>query len=420
MPGDTKYGELVLNLPESQKNIARYIWTTFTKATQFRLSDFPTTPFVIEPTGAFAISESFQDFLDGQVEKVADRYDLPDGLEEFRQSEPLACAFYLLNSLHESLLPQNKLDKYGRYPYPESIQYAHDLMEVDYVREIFEGIYKDLTSLTVPTEQSKLMWSHDIDYLYSAWKSDLILALRNSRYRGIPGILWKALTSPARWNNIDELLELEKEFDIRSTFFWLTEQGKSQVTPSHSIDHADYHFRMAKIQKYWDRISKSGSMHGLHKSAFPTKIEDELQKLPDSVVINRNHFLRFQLPDHYDQIENSGLKSDASVGFPEHFGFRNSFGSPFQPYNLPKNRPYRFIEYPLHLMDATFLTYLNDDLESMTQKMTDFVHRHDRSCTISILLHNSYFDFHDDDQMDIWYRFFKSVGGKEWTLPISL
>src|SRR5690606_33189039 len=116
MPGDTKYGELVLNLPEAQKNIARYIWTTFTKATQFRLSDFPTTPFVIEPTGAFAISESFQDFLDGQVEKVAERYDLPDGFEELRDSAPLASAFNIHNSLHEILRPQNKLDKYGRHP----------------------------------------------------------------------------------------------------------------------------------------------------------------------------------------------------------------------------------------------------------------------------------------------------------------
>lgn len=417
MSGHSTYGQLVLDLPDSHKNLTRYMWTIFTKATSFRLSDLPVTPFVIDSSGAFAMTESFQDFLNGNIKVVAARYNLPDGLDQFRDAEPLACAFYLLNSLHETLLSNGKMDKYGRYPFQESIQCARDLMEVNYVRDIFENIYVNLTGESAVREGSRLLWSHDIDYLYSAWKSDLILALKDSRYFNIPKILWNALTTPARWNNIDDILHIEKEYDIRSIFFWLTEQGKSRLSPMHSIDHADYHFRMKELLHYWDQIKEAGSIHGLHKSAFPAILEEELQKLPEPVEINRNHFLRFRLPDHYDQVEKSELKYDASLGFPEHHGFRNSFGRPFHPYNLQKNRPYRFTEYPLHLMDATFLTYLNDDLESMTKKITEFIHRHEHSCTIGILLHNSYFNFRDREQMKIWKRFFDSVQGMESLLP---
>ena len=417
MSGHSKYGELVLDLPDSQKNIARYMWSIFTGATNFRISDLPVTPFVISSSGLFPISESFQDMLEGKIEHVTMKYKLPHGLDDFRTSEPLACAFYLVNNLHETLLPYHKLDKYGRYPYLESIQCANNLMEVNYVQDIFDDIYEGLTGDPVVQEASKLMWTHDIDYLYSAWKSDLILAMRDSRYLDIPGLMWSALTTPHRRNNIPEILELEKEYDIRSIFFWLTERGKSHVTRSHSIDHADYSFQMKQVQKYWSQILENGSKHGLHKSAYQGNMDGELQKMPKMVDINRNHFLRFKLPDHYDQVEKAGLQYDASLGFPEHYGFRNSFGRPFRPYDLLKNRAYRFTEYPLHLMDATFLTYLNHDLETMTQKMTDFIHRHHNSCTISILLHNSYFEFNDQSQMAIWNRFFKSVRGIEWVLP---
>ena len=417
MIGSTNYGELILDLPDSHKNIARYMWTVFTKATRFRFSDLPVTPFVIDSTGGFAITNSFHDFLSGNIDTVAARYNLPSGLKDFRNAEPLACAFYLLNSLHETILPAHKLDHYGRYPYQESIQNTHNLMEVNYVQEILDDMYVNLTGQPTVETESKIMWSHDIDYLFSAWRNDLIVALRDSRYWEIPKIMWKAATTSSRWDNIDDILKMENEYGIHSIFFWLTQRGKSRVSPTHSIDHADYTFQMKKLQKYWQRIAKSGAIHGLHKSTFPIEMEAELQRLPEPVEINRNHFLRFSLPNHYDHVERSGLKYDATLGFPEQFGFRNSFGSPFQPYNLRKNRPYRFIEYPLHLMDATFLTYLNDDLESMTQKMIDFVQRHDRSCTIGILLHNTYFDFRNMEQMQIWNRFFQSMRGLNSVLP---
>src|SRR5690606_33624531 len=100
---------LVYDLPERRKNVARYMWSVFVDAIQFRWDDLAVHSIVISTTGIFPITESFDDFLDGHIGRVASKYDLPQGLESFRIHEPLACAFYLINSLHERLLPDDKL-----------------------------------------------------------------------------------------------------------------------------------------------------------------------------------------------------------------------------------------------------------------------------------------------------------------------
>src|SRR5690606_17028053 len=99
----------------------------------------------------------------------------------------------------------------------------------------------------------------------------------NRDYKIFPKILWKAIFQPPRWNNLEKILRLEKQYDINSIFFWLTEQGKSQLLNEIYIDHADYTFHMKSIRHLWEQIKGTGSHNGLHKSAFPTTFQDELQ-----------------------------------------------------------------------------------------------------------------------------------------------
>lgn len=415
-----KADQVIFNLPDRLQNVARYMWSTFADATGIENDDLPARPFVIHSSGAFPISHSFNDLLSGNIQRVASRYQLPEGLDIFRAQEPLACAFYLLNSLHEWVLPLDKYDKYGRYPYLESIQYATNTIQVNLVQSIFDDTFQNITGRSRTPRKSELFWSHDIDYLHSAWRNDLILAWRNRDLRTSVHLIWRALRSPGRWNNISEILELEKDYGIRSVFFWLARQGKSQMSGLQRIDHADYNFSQPSMREIWETIQKTGSRHGIHKSAFESSITEEIMNLPHPVHINRNHFLKLRLPDHYHNIEKSGLLYDASLGFAEHFGFRNSFGRPFHPYNIKTNQPYSFVEYPLHLMDATFQHYLGDDLHSMTRTMTEFINQHRHDCTLGILIHNSSINFTDEKEMVIWKQFFTDLRDFPYTIPTQL
>jgi len=409
----------IFDLPENLKNVARYMWSVFCEATNFQEINRTDGPIRIHKKGAFPISESFEDLLNGNIEAVADKYDLPEGLHTFREMEPIACAFYLLNSLHEHLLPPNKTDKYGRYPYEESIQYRQNIVEENLVQSIFDQHYALLTGQSPRKSDSRIFWTHDIDYLYSAWKHDLIVAARNPLCQGLSGI-WNAVTKPSRWNNIIEMIELENKFGIRSVYFWLAQRGKVAISKDIKIDHADYRINSEVIKMYWKKVSETGSFNGLHKSGFNSEVGAEIALLPHPVHINRHHFLKFRIPDLYDHIEKSGLSYDASLGFAEQYGFRNSFGRPFKPYNLHKNRPYRFVEYPLHLMDATFIHYMGMDEGSMLHSMIQFIEKHRFNAVLGILLHNSTYNFHRGSLPQTWRYFMETLSRLKSHIPPGL
>lgn len=393
-------------LPASLLNIGRYMWELFSEAVGWTREDTQIFNPLIAREGKFAITESFTDFLSGDILKVALKYQLPEGLSEFRVKEPLACAFYLVNSLHETLLPEEKLDKYGRYPYAESIQCANNITEENYVQSIFEKIHLDLTGKLPAEEESRIFWSHDIDYLYSAWKSDLITARRNKDLRMAVGAVCDRILKGDRWNNLGEILALEKQYNIRSVFFWLTRRRKFFLSEAGMIDHADYTWTDPVPLKYWKMVMQNGSVNGLHKSAFDSSFREELNSLPTRVNINRNHFLRAVFPKHYYRIEEAGLQWDATLGFAEHPGFRNSFGRPFRPYNLTENRPFRFRVLPLHLMDATLTEYMGKNIFEALEYMKKFVRNHSSNTVIGILFHNSHYDFIRQESREMWNDFY--------------
>ena len=58
--------------------------------------------------------------------------------------------------------------------------------------------------------------------------------------------------------------------------------------------------------------------------------------------------------NRYREVEEAGLKLDTSLGFTEQWGFRNSYGLPFMPYDQERERVLKIVEAPLHVMDRTF------------------------------------------------------------------
>src|SRR5699024_4197835 len=178
------------DVPDHLIPAGRYLRELFTDATDDQINEKVQVLPPISQEGWFPISQSFHDLLKGDIEKVAHRYKLPGGLSDFRTAEPLACCFYLINSLHETLISSEKLDRYGRYPYAESIQYANKITEINYCQMIFEEIFTDLTGKILPKQEGKIFWSHDIDYMYSAWKNDLILKWKKKKFHHMPRVLW--------------------------------------------------------------------------------------------------------------------------------------------------------------------------------------------------------------------------------------
>lgn len=301
----------------------------------------------------------------------------------------LSTIFYLVNAFQEYQLEDHKKDHYGRFPFKQSVQYRFDIVEKNYVGELIARFMQSHPSLKklVPKELSKsqIFLSHDIDSLYGSLYFDGKWALKHLNVGKMATIIWETVLRKPAWFNIDKIMNMHSLYDMKSTFFWILQQGKDQ----HGIKNGDYNIKSPKIINQINKIKDKGFQLGMHKSTMNTSFQQEKDNLPIPLKSNRYHFLKFNLPDAWEALETSKLKLDASLGFAECMGFRNSYGKPFQPYNLETNAAYSFLELPLHVMDGSFVYYQGIRDASVLNSIIQFIEKNKYNNVLSILWHNN-------------------------------
>ena len=179
-------------------------------------------------------------------------------------------------------------------------------------------------------------------------------------------------------------MAIESQYGFRSTFYWLVHMDKQ---------NADYQISSAPIQAQLKYITDQGFEIGLHKSLRDTSFGEELKLLNANGKTEgqRYHFLKFNLPKAWDELEKAGLKLDTSLGFSEDFGFRNSYGLPFMPFNLKQNRVYNLIELPMNVMDGNFF-YQGKTLAQAEESLIEWLDKNKENTVITINFHNNFFD----------------------------
>lgn len=306
------------------------------------------------------------------------------------RADYLATAFYLMQCLQEYTASVDAFDKHGRFRFEASLQHRFDFVEENLVHQYLLNFLNE-NSITIPSNiqnASRLFLSYDIDALYTGWKSDGMAALKKQRFGLLFDILQAHfLKNEPGWLNIDQIMDITDVYDLKATFFWLLNKRQANDgTPNADYDHTSPE-AIAAIHAVHERHHHIG----IHKSISRDSLRTEAERLPYRPIINRNHYLKLRLPHFWTEMAQSGLKADASLGFAEQYGFRNSYGLPFQPYNFETGKAYPFVEVPLHLMDTTWYTYKQDFTLGMSKSMIEFMEKHRQNAIISLLWHNIYF-----------------------------
>jgi len=322
----------------------------------------------------------------------------------------LCSAFYMINCIQE--FGATELDEYNRFKFSNSYQYHFKNIEENLVQELFDKLYKSNRKLNQFTEagpRTKFFLSHDIDTVYGALLQDGYSALKQKRLDVIIKLFLNIALQRPDWLNIDKIMNIESEYDFKSTFYWLVNKGKLNVRERNS----DYSINDKKIRDFINLVTEKGWENGLHKSISKESFKEEIDKLSFVPEGNRYHYLKFRLPSAYRDIEQSGLKLDSSLGFAEVMGFRNSYGFPFHPYDFENKKPFDFLEIPLNVMDQTFYSYEKLPPERIAKKVISFFEKNSSKCIISILWHNNFFSnykFHGylDAYKDILEYFYEN------------
>ena len=302
--------------------------------------------------------------------------------------DALGMAFYLVNSLQEFGHPAK--DQYGRFPYAASLQHRFDVPTRDLVGEAFRDLFRRLEPLigsgAFPEHPSALFISHDVDRVYTGWKQDGKVALRQGRVDRFLALARQRFFGLPAELDLKTLQEQNAALGIPGSFFILPRKAR----PGTAAPDADYELSDPRMQAQCAALlAREDTILGLHRSFAGDLLAEQLL-LPAKPRANRNHFLHFRLPDHYHAVEAAGLALDSSLAFAEATGFRNSYARPFHPFNLVERRSFRFLEVPFQFMDTTFQHYRHDGPAGALAAGKSLLEAHPTNAVIGMLWHNDY------------------------------
>ena len=275
----------------------------------------------------------------------------------------VSAAFYLLSGWQEYF--SDERDQHGRFPYAASVQQQYGFVALPVVNYYFDVLKTAVEHVTGQTLKPRT-WgtgaafaaivTHDIDNLRSAWKAPAKADLRAGRLLRFGRRLWQRLARPDAWDNLEAVAATVAEYGARSTFFILPEHRPGpDGTPN-----ADYRLT-PQLRQRLQRLQRQGHEIGLHASIgtathLPSFLLEKETRLGLAAAGNRFHYLRWeprQTPALLEAAVETGLRYDSTLGFAEHFGFRNSYCHPFYPFNFANGTAHSFLEIPLNVMDAT-------------------------------------------------------------------
>jgi hypothetical protein len=351
----------------------------------------------------------------------------------------LKSAFYLLSGYqeHRAFHP----DEYGRFPWKESIQYRLGFTEKPVVNDYFGIILDALEQYSgangIPFERVRrehpfLFLSHDVDNIRKYGARNLAYAglhflgynrsgrnLR-TRWRSLADIAGGTLLfrSDPYWN-FEEMLELEQSAGITSTWYFLENSGK---------ENSRYRFSDPRIRDLIGTLVSTGHEVGLHGTQESSQKAERLQAEAGrltracgrTVTGVRQHFLNYRI-DQTPFIQSAaGFTYDASLGFPEHIGFRNSYAFPFRLYDFRLDAPVDIWQIPLVIMDASLLQHMGTPVDSVMEKIGRVVREVSAfNGVLSLLWHNCRLDEKEVPGVNALYRALLSSFGEQGFVPVT-
>jgi len=279
----------------------------------------------------------------------------------FISADIISTAFYLLSGWQEYFSAER--DRHGRFPYAASVQHRYNFVTlpvVNYYFDILKTAVEYLSGKTlIPrrwgSKQSTFaaFISHDVDNLYSAWKAPAKAALEQRQFVRFGKLLWQYLTQPDAWDNLEAVAAATAQYGAKSTFFMLPSARKG----TNGTPNADYRLTIT-LDKRLQQLRAEGCEQALHTplgtaTSYVALRNTCRQNLSLAMRGNRFHYLSWEPRQTVDALENVGFPYDATLGFAEHFGFRNSYCHPFYPFSFVSNREIDVVEIPLNVMDAT-------------------------------------------------------------------
>jgi hypothetical protein len=303
-------------------------------------------------------------------------------------------SFLLLSGWQEWMCEST--DKQDRFPYSCSLQHKFDFVKIPAVTIYFEFLAQVILEKGLECKakrfDSNVIFTHDIDQVRSGWFEDIGYFIKNPSFKGVfksvNAALGKILGNKDSYHlALLKMQGIDKKNNLPAISFMMTEK---------SHDDADYDLKNL-LALDLDKSQRIGLHPGFetynNKENFSKQLEKLIKLYPSSEKIVRQHYLKYNVKQTNKIHEELQIKEDYSLGFAEHYGFRNSIATPFHLYRFDENRASKVLEVPLYFMDGTLHHYLNDTSWKGKEGVVKEVETlyNELNISFSVLFHNSVF-----------------------------
>jgi hypothetical protein len=205
-----------------------------------------------------------------------------------------------------------------------------------------------------------IVCTHDVDFIPLGYLSTLGRLAKNSliALREFPEFAFGIATRAVRFalgginplRNIEELAMSEQNSGVTSSFNFIVRHGHRRDA-NYSIENQAVIALAKRLQSMGMDVDLHGSYTSLDRSEGLAREFEMLQQHGFRPLGGRQHWLRFSLDRLIPAVERAGALFDTSVGWQSRIGFRAGACFAYPPYNFAEERPARFLEIPLAVMD---------------------------------------------------------------------
>ena len=325
-----------------------------------------------------------------------------------------ASSFFMLTRWEEHVILDK--DKHGRVSDSSQLSVKQNFNERPVVNEYVEMLRNMFTYLGFEINNKneyKIKITHDIDFFarYNNF-SKVIKAIggdifkRRSFKKAINTIkVYSQIKNGIEkdpYNTFDYLMDLSENIGEKSYFYFIPALLGEEDSQYNITDKA--------VVETIKRIKDRGHIVGVHGAYSSYKditlFREELNRFPENIEIKegRQHFLRFKNPTTWQMYEDEGLRTDSTMGFINHIGFRSGTCFEYSVFNILTRKKLKLKEQPLAVMEQALIkkySEKNDFLEKFIA-IKDTVKKY--KGTFVLLWHNNNFNVTEWEGFDDVYK----------------
>jgi hypothetical protein len=285
-----------------------------------------------------------------------------------------AASFYLITR-YEEYLPHVK-DIHGRYTAEESLAFKHDFLEkpvVDiWAYKLLDALKEKFPDYQYKEREYRFISTIDVDNAYAYKYKSLLRSVggfMNDLFSFRILNLWVRFAVVTRiqkdpFDTFNKIIKVQNQYKIDTIFFFLVGDYTTFDT-NISASKSKYKLLIKDVVDY-ARVGLHPSYFSMNNGALLKKEKIRLEHTINMPTIrSRQHYLRFSLPETYQNLIDLEITEDHSMGYASHVGFRASTCTPFYFYDLDFE-----IQTPLKIFSFAIMDTTLNDYMKLTPKQS--------------------------------------------------